>query len=105
MPSLPLIDKNIELKIAVNLLRAVNHPLRKKMLHLLDEKQPIKVTDIYINLRIEQSVASQHLGILRRAKLVEIEKKGKAVLYKPNYDVLSKLEKIIYQIVTEIVSD
>ena len=105
MRPVPLIDKAIELKKVVNVLRAINHPLRKKMLHLLHEKQPINVTDIYVNLRIEQSVASQHLKILKQAKLVKAERKGTMILYKPNYDILLKLEKVIYEIVTEIVPD
>jgi DNA-binding transcriptional ArsR family regulator len=82
--------------------RAIDHPLRRKILKLLEEKEPIKVTDIYVNLRIEQSVASQHLKILRESKIVETERKGKSILYKPNYNNLTKLEKIVTEIVTEI---
>ena len=102
MPPLPLIDKEPEIKKMGKVFRAIDHPLRKKILKLLEEKEPIKVTDIYVNLRIEQSVASQHLKILRESKIVETERKGKSILYKPNYNNLTKLEKIVTETVTEI---
>jgi ArsR family transcriptional regulator, virulence genes transcriptional regulator len=104
MPPLPLIDNESEIKKVGKVFRAIDHPLRKKILKLLEEKQPVKVTDIYVNLRIEQSVASQHLKILRESKIVETEKRGKSILYKPNYNNLTKLEKIVSEIVAEIVS-
>jgi DNA-binding transcriptional ArsR family regulator len=104
MPPLPLIDNEPQIKKGGKVFRAIDHPLRKKILKLLEEKQPVKVTDIYVNLRIEQSVASQHLKILREAKIVETERKGKSILYKPNYNNLTKLEKIVSEIVTEIVA-
>jgi len=103
MPPLPLIDKEPGIKKVGKVFRAIDHPLRKKILRLLEEKQPVKVTDVYVNLRIEQSVASQHLKILRESKIVETERKGKSILYKPNYNNLTKLEKIVFEIVTEIV--
>jgi len=51
---------------AVLVLRAVNHKLRQWIIDLLDDGETMIVTDIYIKLRLEQSVASQHLAILRR---------------------------------------
>lgn len=103
--NLPLIDKEEELKIASKVIRAISHPLRKQILIKLDEKSGANVTDLYMDLKIEQSVASQHLKILRDAKIVEARRKGKSVVYQPNYDKLSKLEKIVTQIITEIISD
>ena len=53
-----------ELRKAVLVLRAVNHKLRQRIIGLLEENNEMTVTDIYIKLRLEQSVASQHLAIL-----------------------------------------
>ena len=100
MEQLTLINKE-ELKKASNVFRAINHPLRKQILKLLHEKQQARVTEIYIALGIEQSVASQHLKILREANIVETRRKGKEILYKPNYDSLTKLEEIVSKIVVE----
>ena len=59
-----------ELRKAVLVLRAINHKLRQRIIDLLEEGDKMTVTDIYIKLRLEQSVASQHLAILRRARVL-----------------------------------
>ena len=64
-------DENDILQRAKLKVRALNHPLRQKMLTLIkDNGNRMNVTDIYVKLRIEQSVASQHLAILRNQGLV-----------------------------------
>ena len=55
----------LHMKKALLILRALNHKLRQQILKLLDEKRKVTVTEIYIELRLEQSVTSQHLAILR----------------------------------------
>ena len=70
-----------ELRKAVLVLRAVNHKLRQRIIDLLEEHEQMTVTDIYIKLRLEQSVASQHLAILRRAGIVITERQGKFINY------------------------
>ncbi|MCB0601656.1 MAG: transcriptional regulator, partial [Saprospiraceae bacterium] len=47
-----------DLRKAVLVLRAVNHKLRQRIIDLLEENDSMTVTDIYIKLRLEQSVAS-----------------------------------------------
>ncbi len=69
------------LKRSVLILRAVNHHLRQQIIELLEEKQKLTVTEIYIKLRLEQSVASQHLAILRRAGVVVTSRDGKYIYY------------------------
>lgn len=61
--------------------RAINHPLRQKMLEYLDAHPETTVTDLYVHFRMEQSVASQHLAILRRAGYVVTRREGKKILY------------------------
>src|ERR1043165_5271069 len=56
------------------ILRSVNHKLRQKILMLIDDHQKITVTEIYVKLRLEQPVASQHLAILRKAGFVVTER-------------------------------
>ncbi len=57
-------------------LRSINHKQRQQIPKLLDENKRMKVTDIYVKLRLEHSVASQHLAILRRANIVRMERMG-----------------------------
>ena len=52
------------LKKAALVLRSLNHKLRQQILALIETEKRITVTEIYVRLRLEQSVASQHLAIL-----------------------------------------
>lgn len=100
---LQLLDKVPEIKTAEKIFRAIDHPLRKRILRLLETKKETTVTDIFVQLRIEQSVASHHLKILRESRIVETERHGKSVFYKPNFDNILKLEKIMSEIAAEFV--
>ena len=67
---------------AKGIIRAVNHPLREKILVFIKESNNrTAVTPIFKRLRIEQSVASQHLGILRRAGIVTASHEGQEKYY------------------------
>lgn len=74
----------LNLKKAAMILRALNHKLRQQILKLIDEHKRLTVTEIYVRLRLEQSVASQHLAILRRAGIVKTERDGKFIYYSVN---------------------
>lgn len=86
------------LKKAALHFRAVNHDLRQQILTLLHKNGRLMVTTIYVKLRIEQSVASQHLAILRRAKLVSAERVGKKVFYSVNYKSLEQMHFLAAQL-------
>jgi len=80
------------LKRAKAKVRALNHPLREKMLALIQgNNNKMNVTEIYVKLRIEQSVASQHLAILRHEGLVTTERTGKVINYSVNKDAIKDL--------------
>ena len=63
------------------------------MLKLLDENKKMTVTELYVKLRLEQSVASQHLAILRRAGIVTTVRNGKFIFYSPSYARISEVMK------------
>lgn len=81
------------LKNSAQPLRAINHKLRQKIILLLHTKLRATVTTVYHELELEQSVASQHLAILRKAGIVTTERQGKFILYSVNYQRLNELEK------------
>lgn len=83
-----------DLRKAVLVLRAVNHKLRQRIIKLLDD-EAMMVTDIYIKLRLKQSVASQHLAILRRAGVVTSEGKGKFRYYSIDIDRLDQIKRVV----------
>ena len=93
-----LLDYN-ELRKAVLVLRAVNHKLRQRMIDLLEENQRMTVTDLYVKLRLEQSVASQHLAILRKAGIVSTEREGKFIYYMVNYKRLDEISLFVKNLV------
>jgi DNA-binding transcriptional ArsR family regulator len=72
-------------KKAALALRAVNHTMRRQIIRLLDKNKRMAVTDIYVTLRLEQAVASHHLGILRNQKIVIAERLGREIFYSVNY--------------------
>lgn len=89
----------IELRKAVLVLRAVNHKLRQRIIDLLEENDRMTVTDIYIKLRLEQSVASQHLAILRKAGAVRTDRHGKFIYYSLDKERLNHISRLVEELV------
>ncbi|MBK8606704.1 MAG: helix-turn-helix transcriptional regulator [Chitinophagaceae bacterium] len=96
------VSNSIDLKIEVLrikktalILRAINHKLRQQILKLVEEQGKITVTELYLTLRLEQSVASQHLAILRKAGFVNTSRDGKFIYYSVNHDRLEELNKFM----------
>ncbi len=89
----------LHLKKAALVLRAMNHKLRQQMIKLLDENQRMTVTEIYVKLRLEQSVASQHLAILRRAGIVITQRDGKFIYYAINYARVAEVNQFVEDLV------
>lgn len=85
-------------KKALLTLRALNHPLRQQLLQLIDETKHITVTELFIKLKLEQSVVSQHLAILRKAGFVITRRKGKYIYYEVNYERVKKITEIVEKI-------
>lgn len=75
--------------------RAYNHALRQNIINTLSEVEKMNVTDLYIKHRTEQSVMSQHLAILRKAKFVNTERRGKVIFYSLNTQVIEKYKACI----------
>jgi DNA-binding transcriptional ArsR family regulator len=86
-------------KKAALILRALNHKLRQQLIKLIDEENRITVTEIYVRLRLEQSVASQHLAILRKAGVVTTERDGKFIHYIVNYARIEEISKFVNDLV------
>ena len=85
----------VNLKKAAMILRALNHKLRQQIVKLIDEHKKLTVTEIYVKLRLEQSVASQHLAILRRAGIVKTTRDGKFIFYSVNSSRVNDIMKCV----------
>jgi len=89
----------VAVKSAALILRAINHKLRQQIIKLIDENKRMNVTDIYVKLRMEQSVASQHLAILRRASIVTTEREGKQIFYSLNHARIGEIARFVSDLV------
>lgn len=88
----------VNLKKAAMILRALNHKLRQQIVKLIDESKKLTVTEIYVKLRLEQSVASQHLAILRRAGIVKTSRDGKFIYYSVNSTRIDDIMKCVHSL-------
>ncbi|MBM3412578.1 MAG: helix-turn-helix transcriptional regulator [Bacteroidetes bacterium] len=88
----------LQLKKSAILLRAINHKLRQEILLWINQKGSVTVTELYVQLRLEQSVASQHLAVLRKAGFVKTTREGKKIFYSVNIDRIKALAGFMEQL-------
>ena len=84
-----------KLEAASELLRALAHPLRLQIVEFIDQNDAINVNKIYNTLKLEQSITSQHLRVLRTTDLVSTEPEGKFIHYRVDYDKIDQTVKAI----------
>ncbi len=96
--NLPDIDYH-NVKKAALVLRALNHKLRQQVIKTIHESKRLTVTELYVKLRLEQSVASQHLAILRKAGIVTTERDGKFIFYTINSSRIEAINEFVKNLV------
>jgi len=96
----PLKIDYLNVKKSTLVLRALNHRLRQQMIQVLDAQGKMTVTELYVQLRLEQSVASQHLAILRRAGIVRTEREGKFVYYLIDPDRVATINACVERLIS-----
>ena len=85
------VKENEVLKNAKERIRALFHPLRQNILKTIKNNgNEMNVTSIYRKLKIEQSVASQHLAILRKQGFVDTRREGKVIYYSVNENAIKE---------------
>ncbi len=89
------------IKQGVDTLRTINHLLRRQILQFIHEKQRITVTEIHTKFRIEQSVASEHLALLRKENFVTTERDGRFIFYSVNYESLKKVHRLSEELISK----
>lgn len=63
------------------ILRCLGHPLRLRILDVLETRKECTVTEVYEALGVEQAVASQHLTNMRDKGILARRKDGVHVIY------------------------
>lgn len=86
---------NERLKNSAEILRALAHPLRLQILEFIDNNKTINVNKIYNTLKLEQSITSQHLRILRVAGVVLTKREGKFIHYSIDYPKVAGVLKAV----------
>lgn len=94
----PLAIQTTLLRKAIYTIRAVNHQLRLQMLQHMHGAGRLTVSELYGRLDLQQSVASQHLAILRKEGFVHTRRAGKHIYYSVNYDRLREAESLCRQL-------
>lgn len=84
-----------EVRKASLIFRALNHKLRQEILLILMEHKQVTVTELFQLLKLEQSVASQHLAILRRTGFVINKREGKFVWYMINPERIEEIKQCV----------
>lgn len=69
---------------AARMLKCIGHPVRLRIIELLDRHGEQNVTAIYETLGIEQAVASQHLNLMRDKGILASRRNGVNVYYRIN---------------------
>jgi len=76
-----VIDKEEDIKMAAQAIKAIAHPLRLKILCVLND-QEVSVQDIVESVGTSQSNISQHLAILRDKGVLATRKDANRVFYR-----------------------
>ncbi len=87
-------------ELHADLLKALAHPKRLEILHLLRDKT-LTVTQIQDMLDLPQANLSQHLQILRAAGVVDDRKIGKQIFYRLAHKNFIKASDLLRQILIE----
>ena len=64
-----------------DVLRCLGHPIRLRILDLLERRGELTVTEVFEGVDIEQAVASQHLSLMHGKGVLERRKDGVHVFY------------------------
>ena len=94
-----------DLNQSAKVLRALAHPLRMQILQYISQHPATTVGPIYRNMKLEQSVVSQHLHILRKAGLVTDERESKFIHYSVNESRVKRINNSIRAFMAEEVTE
>lgn len=77
----------------MDIFQALGDKNRRGIIELLAKKGQLSSSDISNNFQISAPAISQHLKVLREARLVSMEKKAQQRIYKINPDAVDEIQK------------
>ncbi len=75
--------------------RALADPTRVRMLNLLIRNPELCVCDLNANFDLSQPTISHHLGLLRKAGLVDSDVRGRWAFYRANEEAINALAHVL----------
>ncbi|MEL7339085.1 MAG: metalloregulator ArsR/SmtB family transcription factor [Bacteroidota bacterium] len=80
-----------KLERVAKVMRTISHPVRLCIVELLLNQGRLNVKDIYEEMNISQSNASQHLKLMEAAGILKGERKGAMVFYELANEGMAKM--------------
>lgn len=80
---------------ATEMLKAIAHPVRLSIVHLLEGGKRLSVTEIFQTLNLEQANASHHLRILKDKGVLSLNREGKNIYYFLKHSQLTQVIRCI----------
>lgn len=77
----------------MNVFEALAAPTRREIIEMLSSKGRLSATDIYQRFDASPPAISQHLKILREAKLVRVERQGQLRIYQIDPEGMAVIEE------------
>jgi len=71
---------------------ALAEPTRRAIMEMLAANGRLSATEIYDQFPVSRPAISQHLKVLREAKLVKVERRAQQRIYQINPDTMFELE-------------
>ena len=71
--------------------KALNDPIRRKILELLKKKGDLSAGEIADHFNITKPSISHHLDLLKQAELVEVMREGQFLYYSLNTTIVDEL--------------
>ncbi|WP_349897596.1 ArsR/SmtB family transcription factor [Parafrigoribacterium soli] len=91
-------------EIKANLFKGLAHPYRIRILEILSACDEASVAQMLADTGLEASHLSQHLGVLRRYRLVLSERRASVVYYRLAFPQVAELLRVARQLLSEVLS-
>ena len=89
------IDLNMDtegIRKLTSVYKAIDHPVRMKMVQLIHSQETISVMEICCKLGLDKESVSKQLSVLRKAEIVQAEQRSRFRYYSLNYKMLEHLQ-------------
>lgn len=100
---MPFGDTQLPLyEIKANLFKGLAHPYRIRLLEILASAPETPVSEMIAATGLEASHLSQHLGVLRKYRLVLSERRANVVFYRLAYPEVAQLLQVARNLLHEM---